>query len=136
MWDSLRPGAVAIVGRESLTLNIGGYRGAPDTGEFAAVTVMENHTGQSGPRTELLELLDWLWRLRRRRQRFLGFKESKLTYLYDIPVWEVDNVRGCAKCALCFTARIHRIILLILVGRQVSRSRTLCRSRHHGTRCG
>ena len=46
--------------------------------------MMENHTGQSGPRTELLELLDWLRRLRR-RQRFLGFKESDLTYLYDIP---------------------------------------------------
>ena len=80
--------------REELALNIGGYRGAPDTGEFAAM--MENHTGQSGPRTELLELLDWLRRLRR-RQRFLGFKESELTYLYDIPVWVVDNCAGVCE---------------------------------------
>ena len=62
-------------------VNIGGYRGAPDTGEFG--TIIENHTGQSGPRAELLELLDWLRRLRR-RQRFLGFKEGDLTYMYGV----------------------------------------------------
>ena len=67
--------------REELALNIGGFRGAPDTGEFG--TVMENHTGQSGPRTELLELLEWLRRLRQ-RQRFLGFQEANLTYMYGV----------------------------------------------------
>jgi hypothetical protein len=60
-----------------------------------------NHTGQSGPRTELLELLDWLRRLRR-RQRFLGFKESDLTYLYDIPVWVVDNCAGVCEMHALF----------------------------------
>ena len=92
--------------REELGLNIGGYRGAPDSGEFGTLikqilnllaielykvsqsliissmcryigTIMENHTGQSGPRTELLEIMGWFTRLRK-RQRLLGFKEELL----------------------------------------------------------
>ena len=77
--------------REELAANFGGYSGAPEGGEFGFIC--ENHTGQSGPRTELLELLDWLARLRS-RQRFLGYNESDLTYLYDIPVIVVDNCNG------------------------------------------
>ena len=39
-------------------------------------------------RDDALQLLDWLDYVRR-RQRFLGFQESELTWLYDIPVWVV-----------------------------------------------
>ena len=77
--------------REELAANFGGYDGAPEGGEFGFI--IENHTGQSGPRTELLHLLEWLARLRS-RQRFLGYSESELTYLYDIPVIVVDNCNG------------------------------------------
>ncbi len=47
---------------------------------------MENHSGEGGPRYELQELLVWLEGVRK-IQRFLGFAESELTYLYDIAVW-------------------------------------------------
>ena len=67
-----------------LALTIGGYRGAPDLGEFGMA--QENHCGQSGPRTELLEIMQWFAEVRR-RQRFLGVTEECLTYLYDVPVW-------------------------------------------------
>ena len=42
---------------------------------------------------ELWEILCWL-RYVRARQRFLGYMEEELTYLYDIPVWVVDNCSG------------------------------------------
>ena len=70
--------------REEFAANIGGYPGAPETGEFAFL--MENHTGKSGPRHELQELLAWLAGVRK-RQRFLGYAEAECTYLYDIAVW-------------------------------------------------
>lgn len=89
--------------REELAANFGGYKGAPEGGEFGFIA--ENHTGQSGPRTELLELLDWLARLRR-RQRFLGYAESELTYLYDIPVIVVDNCNGTLATNACYP--LHR----------------------------
>ena len=47
---------------------------------------MENHSGEGGPRYELQELMVWLEGVRK-IQRFLGFVESELTYLYDIAVW-------------------------------------------------
>jgi hypothetical protein len=72
-------------------MNVGGYEGAPSSGEFAVI--LENHTGNSGPRGELLHILEYLHDLRG-RQRALGFPESCLTYLYDIPVWVVDNCAG------------------------------------------
>ena len=55
--------------REEFAANIGGYTGAPILGEFAFM--LENHTGQSGPRHELEELLEWLAG-RRKIQRMLG----------------------------------------------------------------
>ena len=70
--------------RAEFAANVGGYVGAPDDGEFAFL--MENHSGKGGPRYELLELLAWLEGVRK-IQRFLGFAESELTYLYDIAVW-------------------------------------------------
>ena len=73
-------------GREVLGGNVGGYRGAPPSGEFGFLT--ENFSAFSGPRVELGHILDWLDYVRR-RQRFLGFVESALTWLYDIPVWVV-----------------------------------------------
>ena len=70
--------------RAEFAANVGGYAGAPDDGEFALL--MENHSGEGGPRYELQELLVWLEGVRK-IQRFLGFAESELTYLYDIAVW-------------------------------------------------
>ena len=55
--------------REELAANIGGYPGAPPLGEFAFL--MENHTGQSGPRHELQDILGWLEK-RRKVMRMLG----------------------------------------------------------------
>ena len=52
--------------------------------------MMENHSGKGGQRYELLELLAWLEGVRK-IQRFLGFEESELTYLYDIAVWVIDT---------------------------------------------
>ena len=77
--------------REVLAGNFGGYPGAKHEGEFGFLT--ENHTAVSGPRTELWEILCWL-RYVRARQQFLGYMEDELTYLYDIPVWVVDNCSG------------------------------------------
>ena len=70
--------------RDEFAGNIGGFQGAPDAGEFAFL--LENHPGKSGPRHELIELLAWLEGVRK-RQRFLGYAESELIYLYDIAVW-------------------------------------------------
>lgn len=70
--------------REVLAANVGGFQGAPPRGEFAFLT--ENHSGVSGPRGELWHMMEWLSAVRR-RQRFLGYDEAELTYLYDIPVW-------------------------------------------------
>lgn len=70
---------------------MGGYPGAPLRGEFGFL--IENHTGMSGPRAELWHILEWLGAVRR-RQRFLGYEEKELTYMYDIPVWVVDNCSG------------------------------------------
>ena len=78
--------AVRSNDREELAANIGGYEGAGHSGEFAFL--QENHTGQSGPRTELAEIMDWLAR-KRRQQRFLGYPEECCTYMYDIPAWPV-----------------------------------------------
>ena len=68
--------------REEFAANIGGYPGAPTLGEFAFL--IENHTGQSGPRHELQDMLGWLEE-RRQDMRMLGYKEDELVYLYDIP---------------------------------------------------
>jgi hypothetical protein len=137
--------------REELGLNIGGYRGAPDSGEFGTLikqilnllaielykvsqsliissmcryigTIMENHTGQSGPRTELLEILGWFTHLRK-RQRLLGFKEEHLSYLYDCPVFVVDNCKGNrgetgGLIAMIDIARRHEYLYLKQSSRQ------------------
>ena len=70
--------------RELLAANCGGYEGAPAAGEFWFLA--ENHAGQSGPRWELTEVLDRAARLRK-MQRFLGYAEDELTYLYDYVAW-------------------------------------------------
>ena len=83
---------------------------------------MENHTGQSGPRTELLEIMGWFTRLRK-RQRLLGFKEEHLSYLYDCPVFVVDNCKGNrgekgGLIAMIDIARRHEYLYLKQTSRQ------------------
>eukprot|EP01045_Picozoa_sp_COSAG04_P011924 COSAG04_NODE_784_length_10316_cov_32.065088_4_plen_93_part_00 len=55
--------------------------------------LVENHAGQSGPRWELSEILEWCVGLRR-MQRLLGYAEDELTYAYDFVAWCVDNCSG------------------------------------------
>ena len=76
-------------GREEIVINLGGYEQAPKRGEFA--TYLELYGGESGPRIELLHILDWLEYTVRKRQAELGVPESERTYLYDLPVGVGDN---------------------------------------------
>ena len=78
--------------RELFAGNCGGYDGAhTDDGDF--MLLVENHAGQSGPRWELSEILEWCVGLRR-MQRLLGYAEDELTYAYDFVAWCVDNCSG------------------------------------------
>ena len=44
--------------RELISINVGGFGGAPLRGELGSYR--ELYSGESGPRVELLELLDWV----------------------------------------------------------------------------
>ena len=47
-----------VAARELISINVGGFGGAPLRGELGSYR--ELYSGESGPRVELLELLDWV----------------------------------------------------------------------------
>ena len=87
--------------REEYAFNIGGHPGCPNRGEFAAI--FEGYDGKHGPKAELRKIIEWFERTRA-RQTLLGIHVQHQTYLYDIPIWVVDNCssnRGCVAFIEC-----------------------------------
>ena len=89
LWMGIDGTSQQRTGREEIVLNLGGYEQAPKRGEFA--TYLELYGGESGPRVELLHLMDWFEHTVRKRQAELGVPERERTHLYDIPVILGDN---------------------------------------------
>eukprot|EP01049_Picozoa_sp_SAG25_P006344 SAG25_NODE_473_length_7639_cov_9.447082_6_plen_976_part_00 len=88
MWMSFDGSSQTRNNRAEIVLNLGGYEHAPKRGEFTCY--LEEYSGESGPRVELVALLHKL-REMRRRQDEMGIPKSEQIYLYDLPAAVGDN---------------------------------------------
>ena len=113
VFDGTTHGAT---GREECNMHLGGHPGANARGEFAKL--IELFSGVHGPKEELRQILAYLKDLRAEQallypDKFKGY----CTYLYDVPVWVVDNCssnRGCHKGLLVMIDAVRRLEYLWL----------------------